>query len=247
MFRIEAETLTTGWRPATSQPIAFNTRVSNSTADSADPILRQMEGYSMLRRSLRLLAAFLMMQASRLTPARYSLDEFMTTGSTIQIGLRKLPMTSSRALLAIILLATAARSLCAEAERRSPQGGFYEITVRLELPHLERWGVDKTTIICLSRSRNGDEIPIPVLSANNPFAKCTSANLGADGPRLEYDIVCPGRGAAKGHAAYTFSAETFSGRVAMVMGAKNMTMTEMQHARRIGPCSPAMEESAVRF
>ena len=206
-----------------------------------------MEGYSMLRRSLRLLAAFLMMQASRLTPARYSLDEFMTTGSTVQIGLRKLPMTSSRALLAIILLATAARSLCAEAERRSPQGGFYEITVRLELPHLERWGVDKTTIICLSRSRNGDEIPIPVLSANNPFAKCTSANLVADGPRLEYDIVCPGRGAAKGHAAYTFSAETFSGRVAMVMGAKNMTMTEMQHARRIGPCSPAMEESAVRF
>ena len=139
----------------------------------------------MLRRSLRLLAAFLMMQASRFTSGEIFLDEFMTTGSTIQIGLRKLPMTSSRALLAIILLACGRAILCAEAEPRSPQGGFYEITVRLELPHLERWGVDKTTIICFSRSRNGDEIPIPVLSANNPFAKCTSANLVADDRRFQ--------------------------------------------------------------
>ena len=38
--------------------------------------------------------------------------------------------------------------------------------------------------------------------------------------------------------AYIFSARTFSGRVAMVMGAKNMTMTEIQDARRIGECSP---------
>jgi len=37
--------------------------------------------------------------------------------------------------------------------------------------------------------------------------------------------------------AYIFSARTFSGRVAMVMGAKNMTMTEIQHARWIGDCS----------
>ena len=34
-----------------------------------------------------------------------------------------------------------------------PPSGSYELTARLELPHLERWGVDKTTIICLSSSR----------------------------------------------------------------------------------------------
>jgi len=117
----------------------------------------------------------------------------------------------------------------------------------LELPHLERWGVEKTMIICLPSSRDGDEIPVPVLSANNPFAKCAAANLYTDGPKLEYDIVCPGRAAAKGHAAYVFSADTFSGRVAMVMAAKNMTMTEMQHARRIGECSPTMRGAASRF
>ena len=73
-----------------------------------------------------------------------------------------------------------------------------------------------------------------MVSANNPFQKCTAANLTADGPRLEYDIVCPGRGAAKGHATYVLSADTFSGSVAIVTGGKNMTMTEMQQAHRIG-------------
>jgi hypothetical protein len=97
--------------------------------------------------------------------------------------------------------------------------------------------VDKTTIVCLPGSRSS-KIPVPVLSANNPFAKCAASNFVIDGPKLEYDIVCPERGAAKGHAVYMFSAGTFFGRVAMVMGAKNMTMTEIQHGRRIGECSP---------
>jgi hypothetical protein len=43
------------------------------------------------------------------------------------------------------------------------------------------------------------------------------------------------------------SSNKFTGRVAMVMGAKNMTMTEVQHARRIGECSPAKLGSAARF
>jgi hypothetical protein len=115
------------------------------------------------------------------------------------------------------------------------------------LPHLERWAVDKTTIICLPPSVGDDEIPIPIVSANNPFAKCSAANLMTQTPKLEYDIVCPGRGAAKGHAIYILSNDTFSGRVAMVLGAKNMTMTEVQQARRIGNCSPWALGSAARF
>jgi Protein of unknown function (DUF3617) len=157
-------------------------------------------------------------------------------------------MTLPQVVSAFVLFAMAAQSHPGRADARSlPQSGSYEITVRLELPHLERWGVEKTMIICLPSSRDGDEIPVPVLSANNPFAKCAAANLYTDGPKLEYDIVCPGRAAAKGHAAYVFSADTFSGRVAMVMAAKNMTMTEMQHARRIGECSPTMRGAASRF
>ena len=87
-----------------------------------------------------------------------------------------------------------------------------------------------------------------MVSANHPFAKCTTANLATDGSKLEYDIVCPGRGAARGHASYVLSPDKVSGRVAMVMGAKNMTMTEVQQARLIGECSPgALGSAAARF
>jgi hypothetical protein len=86
-----------------------------------------------------------------------------------------------------------------------------------------------------------------VLSANNPFAKCSAANIVMDDTTLQYDIVCSGRGAAKAHATYTLTPTRFAGRVAMVMGAKNMTMIEVQHARRLGDCGPAVVESASRF
>ena len=90
-------------------------------------------------------------------------------------------MTSSRALLATVLLTMVAQTQVLRAEPRSPTAGSYEITARLEVPHLERWGVDKTTIICLPDSLSPGNIPIPVVSANNPFAKCSAANLLAEG------------------------------------------------------------------
>jgi Protein of unknown function (DUF3617) len=123
--------------------------------------------------------------------------------------------------------------------------GAYEVIARLELPHLERWAVDHVATVCIPSSRRNGEILVPVLSANNPFAQCTAENMVGDDARLQYDIVCPGRGAAKAHATYSVSSETFSGNVAMVMGAKNMTMTEVQTARRIGDCNPSPLEAAT--
>ena len=156
-------------------------------------------------------------------------------------------MTLFRALFPTILVSTIAQPQLLLANPLSPPSGSYELTARLELPHLERWGVDKTAIVCLSNSRGPDEIPVPVVSANNPFAKCSATNLVADGSKLEYDIVCPERGAARGHAVYELSSNAFTGRIAMVMGAKNMTMTEVQRGRRIGECSPAKLGSAQQF
>jgi hypothetical protein len=155
-------------------------------------------------------------------------------------------VTSLQTFSVLVLAAIAVLPYATRAASLGPQSGSYEITARLELPHLERWSVDRTTVLCLPVSR-GNDIPVPVLSANNPFAKCTAANLVVDGPKLEYDIVCPERGGAKGHAIYGFSAGAFSGRVAMVLGGKNMTMTEVQHARRIGECSPEAAAPATEF
>jgi hypothetical protein len=73
-------------------------------------------------------------------------------------------MTSSQALLASILLAMVTQTQPLQAEPLSLPGGSYELTARLELPHLERWGVDKTTIICLPDSRGEmltSELPRP--------------------------------------------------------------------------------------
>jgi hypothetical protein len=155
-------------------------------------------------------------------------------------------MSISRALAIAMVLGMAVQAQPAWPEGRLlPQTGSYEIIARLELPHLERWAVNKTTIICLPPSLGDDRIPIPIVSANNPFAKCSAANLMTKTSKLEYDIVCPGRGAAKGHAIYTLSNDAFSGRVAMVLGAKNMTMTEVQQGRRIGNCNPL--EWSARF
>jgi hypothetical protein len=157
-------------------------------------------------------------------------------------------MAASRALWVATILGTVVQAQPARPEvRLLTQTGSYEITARLELPHLERWAVDKTAIICLPPALTNNEVPIPIVSANNPYAKCSAKNLTVQSNKLEYDIVCPERGSAKGHAVYILSDDAFSGRVAMVLGAKNMTMTEVQQARRIGNCSPLTLGSAARF
>ena len=140
-------------------------------------------------------------------------------------------------LMTLLIVASASVIFVAAGEPApSLQGGSYEITYRLELPHVERWAIEKRTTICLSGVRGSLPTPLPVLSDNNPFAECAAVNIQQHGPSLGYDIRCQGRDAAKAHAAYTVSSGDFKGRVAMVMGAKNMTMTEVQAGHRVGSC-----------
>ena len=80
-------------------------------------------------------------------------------------------MTVLRALSMAMVLGMAVQVQPACADGRLPQGGSYEVTARLELPHLERWAVDKKTIICLPTSLNNGDLPIPIVSANNPFGE----------------------------------------------------------------------------
>ena len=113
--------------------------------------------------------------------------------------------------------------------------GAYEVTVRLELPHLEQWAATQTTTICLTRPSIGS-LPLPVLSQNNPLAKCPATNVDREGDSLTFTIVCEGRDAARAHAVYTLSPREFKGRILMIMGGKNMVMTEVQAGRRVGAC-----------
>lgn len=122
--------------------------------------------------------------------------------------------------------------------------GAYEVRVRLEMPHLERWAASRATTICLPASEASGGPPLPVLSANNPLAACPAVNIRRMGANLAFDILCEGRGAARAHAAYTLSQSGFRGRILMIMGGKNMVMTEVQAGRRIGECADSRDEIA---
>jgi hypothetical protein len=111
--------------------------------------------------------------------------------------------------------------------------GLYAITARLELPHVERWAVDRTRVMCLD-----GRLPVPVI-AGAGLAGCAAARVRRDGERISYGVVCPGRDASRAEARYRLSPDGFRGRVAIVTGAKNMTMTEVQVGRRLGACAAA--------
>jgi len=140
-----------------------------------------------------------------------------------------------RVISSLILLSVSGLFAAAGEPEPALQGGSYEITYRLELPHVERYAIDKTMTICLSHE-NEPVSTLPVLSENNPFGDCVAVNVRRSGTSLGYDLKCHGRDAAKAHATYTVSSGDFKGRVAMVMGAKNMTMTEIQSGHRLGSC-----------
>ena len=63
--------------------------------------------------------------------------------------------------------------------------GSYEIAFRLELPHLERWAVDKKTLACVSEGKGATSALAPILSDNNPFAGCSAE---ATLPRTEQPV-----------------------------------------------------------
>jgi hypothetical protein len=126
----------------------------------------------------------------------------------------------------------------AEQSEALLQDGAYEVRVRLELPNVVNWAATSTATICLPYADGESGAPFPVLSSNNPLKKCPASNIERDGATLRFDIVCEGRGAAWAGAVYKLMPRAFEGRIAMVMGGKNMTMTEVQTGRRTGNCYP---------
>src|SRR5215831_9815838 len=55
-----------------------------------------------------------------------------------------------RLISSLVFLSASGIFVAAEEPAPPLQGGSYEITYRLELPHVERWAIDKTTTVCLS-------------------------------------------------------------------------------------------------
>lgn len=139
-----------------------------------------------------------------------------------------------RTLAAFLLAVVGLGAVDASEPKTVLTNGSYEVEVRLELPHLEDWAVRKLATVCVTD--DGGSRGLVVLSDNNPLAKCPASNVRQDGDTLTFDIACEGRNAARASAKFLLASERFRGRIAMVMGGKNMTMTETQVGRRIGTC-----------
>jgi hypothetical protein len=95
------------------------------------------------------------------------------------------------------------------ADRWLLEDGSYEVAFRLELPHLERWAVEKKITVCVSESKGVMTALAPILSDNNPFAGCSARDVYQDEGSLTFEIICSGRDAAKAQATYTLAPDGF--------------------------------------
>lgn len=114
--------------------------------------------------------------------------------------------------------------------------GEYQVEMRLELPHVEDMGVQKTAKVCITDSGSRG---IVVLSENNPLVRCPVSNVRQEADELTFDLVCEGHNQAVAWAKFRLWHDRFAGTFDMKMGGKNMTMTERQKGRRIGVCKEA--------
>ena len=119
--------------------------------------------------------------------------------------------------------------------------GLYELQVRLELPHLEQHAATRTETVCIGNGHLATRLP--VLTGNTVFRSCPATNRQWIGTSLSYDIICSGRAPARAAAVYTFAGNGFRGRISITLGAKNMTMTEIQRGRRIGTCPTPLNQA----
>lgn len=149
-----------------------------------------------------------------------------------------------RTLILVALLAAGlpANSAHAGEAVTELQAGAYGVDVRLELPNLQAWAARSTATICVPRPQGEGSFRCRS-SARTTRLRVAASDITRHGDSLVFNVRCAGRGAARGHAVFTLAPDGFKGRILMIMGGKNMVMTEVQAGRRIGECGSASLEA----
>lgn len=142
-----------------------------------------------------------------------------------------MPMFRSAAALALCLVTGAAAG--------EPLDGSFAVAAKLQIPNVSGPSWQGTSVLCLDADPRSGRLPVPVLSPNSPFAGCEARDLERSATALRYRIVCAGRDSARALASYQLSAGGFRGEVEMLLGGKNMTLTEYQEGTRLGDCAAA--------
>jgi hypothetical protein len=135
----------------------------------------------------------------------------------------------------LLLLCALSDAACAEDAVLQP--GLYEVSIVLELPNVAATGVGPSTVRrCITSADLQTGSAFGVLG-QNPMQACPLKDYVISANRASYRIECPGPNAPHAAGVFDIAAASYRGVITMDMGGKNMTMSERQRARRIGPCS----------
>lgn len=108
--------------------------------------------------------------------------------------------------------------------------GLYQVTVEIEIPHIDTRDYTQTRDVCVSAGGKGLGPMGP-----GPLPACPSQTR-RNGAVIEVTTRCTGPNTGWADALYRPRPGGFKGSVAMNMGGKNMTLIERQTGIWIGPC-----------
>jgi hypothetical protein len=114
--------------------------------------------------------------------------------------------------------------------------GLYRVEVVVEMPNVLRpmpFGVVERCIAAGDATEGGAFLQIV---SNPSIAACPLARRSLDRNRLTLDVACAKLNTGRASARYELGEASYTGRIEVTMGGKNMTMTEIQHAVRLGDC-----------
>jgi uncharacterized protein DUF3617 len=134
-----------------------------------------------------------------------------------------------------LLRLLALASLLVDAGAPAVAPGLYEIEVRLGMPNVLEVGPPTRLTRCLTGAdiESGQAF---FVRSESPLRACALADYVVAGTSVRYRIRCPGPNAASAEADFETTTAGYRGIIRMVMGGKNMTMSETQIALRIGEC-----------
>ena len=113
--------------------------------------------------------------------------------------------------------------------------GLYRVEVAVEMPNVLRPIPFSVVERCIPPGDATDGAFLQIVS-NPSIAACPLARRSLDRGRLTLDVVCAKLNTGRASARYELAEASYTGRIEVTMGGKNMTMTEIQRAVRLGDC-----------
>jgi hypothetical protein len=115
-----------------------------------------------------------------------------------------------------------------------PAAGRYRVEVTLEMPNVRGSYLLRTVERCLAPG--AAEGAFLAIVSSPQIAACPLVRRRHREGRLEVEVACEPVNTGRASASFELGATGYTGRIAVTMGGKNMTLMEIQRAERIGDC-----------